>query len=53
MRCRRPSDDVTINLGGNPTIQITTGSQSVHSLTSKRSNLDQRRVVIGRRHFEL
>ena len=28
------SDDVTINLSGNPTIQITTGSQSVHSLTS-------------------
>ena len=28
------SDDVTINLGGNPTIQITTGSQSVHSLSS-------------------
>ncbi len=28
------SDDVTINLSGNPTIQITTGTQSVHSLTS-------------------
>src|SRR5580704_4751113 len=28
------SDDVTINLGGNPTIQVTTGAQSVHSLTS-------------------
>ncbi len=29
-----PTDDVTINLGGNPTIQISSGSQSVHSLTS-------------------
>ncbi len=28
------NDDVTIDLGGNPTIQITSGSQSVHSLTS-------------------
>ncbi len=28
------SDDVTINLGGNPTIQITSGAQTVHSLTS-------------------
>jgi hypothetical protein len=28
------SDDVTINLGGNPTIQITSGTQAVHSLTS-------------------
>ena len=27
-------DDVTINIAGNPTIQITTGSQSVHSLTA-------------------
>ena len=29
-----PSDDVSITLSGNPTIQITTGSQSVNSLTS-------------------
>ena len=28
------SDDVTINASGNPTIQISSGSQSVHSLTS-------------------
>ena len=28
------SDDVTIDLGGNPTIQITSGTQAVHSLTS-------------------
>ncbi len=27
-------DDVTINLGGSPTIQITSGTQSVHSLMS-------------------
>ena len=29
-----PGDDVTINIAGNPTIQITTGNQSVHSLTA-------------------
>jgi hypothetical protein len=29
-----PGDDVTINLSGNPTIAITTGSESVHSITS-------------------
>ncbi len=29
-----PGDNVTINIAGNPTIQITTGSQSVHSLTA-------------------
>jgi len=28
------SDDVAINLGSNPTIQITSGPQSVHSVTS-------------------
>ena len=28
------SDNVTINLSSNPTIQITTGTQSIHSLTS-------------------
>ena len=28
------SDDVTISLSGNPTIQISSGTQSVHSLTS-------------------
>ena len=28
------SDDVTINLSGNPTIQISSGAQAVHSLTS-------------------
>ena len=28
------SDDVTINLSGNPTIQITSGAQAVNSLTS-------------------
>src|SRR5262249_23527795 len=28
------NDDVTIDLGGNPTIRISSGSQSVHSLTS-------------------
>ena len=29
-----PGDDVTIDVAGNPTIQITTGNQSVHSLTA-------------------
>ena len=34
-----PSDDVTIELGGNPTIQISSGTQAVRSLTSTDSIL--------------
>src|SRR4051812_34197114 len=29
-----PADDVTINLAGSPTIQIASGTQSVHSVAS-------------------
>ena len=42
------SDDVTINLGGNPTIQITHGVAIGPVVDEQRSDRDQRRIAVGR-----